>query len=186
MQIEDTILVDFLTGALTGTAIVEGARDLGSLKGIFGDEEALAALDQSRLIYHVQAFQPVSEGTEGGLFWGSTVLEPGLVGDEYFMTQGHFHAKRNRGEYYSTVAGFGALILMDEARNVRVEWMRPGSTHYIPGYTAHRVANIGDQHLSFLACWPSDAGYDYRTIALHGFSARLLCIEGRPKLVPQP
>src|ERR1700730_18033059 len=179
MQIEDTMLVDFLTGALTGTAIVEGARALASLKGMFGDEEALAALDPSRLVYRVQAFQPVDEGTEGGLFWGSTVLEPGLGGGEEFMTQGPLHAN-------STVAAFGALILMDEARNVRVEWMRPGSTHYIPGYTAHRVANIGDQQLSFLACWPSDAGHDYRTIALHGFSARLLCIEGQPKLVPQP
>src|SRR6185437_15999218 len=38
---------------------------------------------------------------------GTTFIEPGCVGDEYFMTKGHFHAKRNRGEYYVTAAGSG-------------------------------------------------------------------------------
>jgi len=138
------------------------------------------------VVYRVQAFQPVSADTEGGLFWGATFLESGLVGDEYFMTAGHFHIKRNRAEYYSTVVGHGALILMDEARNSRVEWMTPGTTHYIPAATAHRVVNIGHTHLSFLACWPSDAGHDYETIRERGFSARLRAIDGQPTLVPQP
>jgi glucose-6-phosphate isomerase len=186
MELENTIHVDFSTGLLRGRSVIEGTRDLASLKGCFRDERALAALDPSRVVYRVQAFQPVPEGIEGGLFWGATCLEPGLVGDEYFMTKGHFHAKRNRAEYYSTIAGRGALILMDEDRNPRVEWMCPGTTHYIPGLTAHRVANIGDQQLSFLACWPSDAGHDYRTITLHGFSVRLRCIAGKPQLVPDP
>lgn len=62
--------------------------------------------------------------------------------------------------------------------------MRPGSVHYIPGRTAHRVANVGDTVLSFLACWPADAGHDYETIAAHGFGARLRAVNGRPELVP--
>ena len=53
----------------------------------------------------------------------------------------------------------------------------------LKGFTAHRVAHIGRRVLSFLACWPSDAGHDYQTLAHHGFSARLRCIEGQPKLV---
>jgi Glucose-6-phosphate isomerase (GPI) len=52
--------------------------------------------------------------TEGGLFWGNTTLYPGSLGDEYFMTKGHFHRTRNRGEFYVTRKGEGALLLMEE------------------------------------------------------------------------
>jgi glucose-6-phosphate isomerase len=181
----NTVNVDFSTGALSGASLIQSTRTLGDLGGIFADQAAYSALDPARVVYRVQAFQPASANVEGGLFWGATFLESGLVGDEYFMTVGHFHAIRNRGEYYSTVSGHGALILMDEARNSRVEWMTPGSTHYIPGATAHRVANIGQSPLAFLACWPSDAGHDYESIRQSGFSARLRVRDGQPSLVPE-
>lgn len=175
--------VDFDTGGLSGAGIEVAVRTIGDLKSIFRDAPAHAALDPKTVVYRVQAYSPVPEGTEGGLFWGATFIEPGLVGDEYFMTKGHFHARRNRGEYYVGVAGQGALILMDEQRKTRFEIMTPGSVHYIPGHTAHRVANTGNVVLSFVACWPSDAGHDYETIAVHGFSARLRKRGGVPALV---
>lgn len=180
------VLIDFLTGRLEGRAVAEITRTLGDLAGIFRDTAARKALDPSTVVYRVQSYQPVPEGTEGGLFWGTTFLEPGLVGDEYFMTKGHLHSKRERGEYYVTVSGQGALILMAEDRTTRFEVMTPGSVHYIPGRTAHRVANTGRETLSFTACWPSDSGHDYETIARLGFSARLLMVDGEPRLVAQP
>jgi glucose-6-phosphate isomerase, archaeal len=183
MEIPDVISVDFSTGLLRGARIVEATRTLGDLTEIFCDEPAWQAMDKSQLVYRVQSFLPVAEGVEGGLFWGATFLQAGRVGDEYFMTKGHFHEKRDRGEYYVTILGTGMLILMSEHGVARAQMMTPGSTHYIPGYTAHRVANIGDETLSFLACWPSDAGHDYETIAKNGFSARVLRVDGQPKLV---
>ncbi|MGH9772117.1 MAG: glucose-6-phosphate isomerase family protein [Candidatus Acidiferrales bacterium] len=180
---QKSTLVDFRNGRLTGQQVEESLRTLGDLDGIFLDELAYRSMNHASVVYRVQAFQPVGNGVEGGLFWGTTFLEPGRVGDEYFMTKGHFHAKPAKAEYYVTVCGSGALILMDEGRASRVEWMTPGSVHYIPGRTAHRVANIGEETLSFLACWPSDAGHDYATIATQGFSARMRCIDGRPRLV---
>ena len=185
METSDIISVNFGSGILSGANILESARTLGDLEGIFRDAAAYRAMNQSKVVYRIQAFLPVPEGLEGGLFWGTTFIEPGCVGDEYFMTKGHFHAKRNRGEYYVTAAGSGALILMTEDRVTRVQFMTPGSAHYIPGHTAHRVANIGDTTLSFLACWPSDAGHDYRTIAERGFSARLRRVNGKPELVEE-
>ncbi len=157
------IFQDFRTGKIAGQGIAEIKRTLGDLKGVFRDEQACASLNPATLVYTVQLFQPIEEGTEGGLFWGATIIEPGLVGDEFFLTKGHFHALINRGEYYVTVAGSGALILMTEERETRIENMVPGSVHYIPGRTAHRVANTGETQLSFFACWPSDAGHDYKT-----------------------
>jgi len=98
------------------------------------------------------------------------------------MTHGHFHRKRDRAEYYATVSGEGALILMDESRKTWMEAMSPGSLHFIPGRIAHRVANIGSAPLHFMACWPSDAGHDYDAIRNHGFGARLLRVDGVAKL----
>lgn len=143
-------------------------------------------MDPEQLVYRVQAFQPVPEGEPGGLFWGATFVQPGRVGAEYFMTKGHFHALRDRAEYYVTLQGEGALILMDEGRRTCFEPMLPGTVHYIPARIAHRVANIGGDVLAFSACWPSDAGHDYRTILDGGFSARLFCVDGRPQLIAKP
>jgi glucose-6-phosphate isomerase len=140
-------------------------------------------MDPSREIYRVRWWAPVNAGTEGGLFWGVTVLEPGKVGDEYFMTHGHFHADPTRAEFYATVSGAGMLIRMDSERKTWGESMTPGTLHYIRGEHAHRVANIGSEPLVFWACWGSDAGYDYGTIAKRGFGARLVERNGEPVFV---
>lgn len=179
------VLVDLATGALTGAPVDNLVRTMGDMVNVYRDEAARALIDPSARVYEVQTYLPVRDGTAGGLFWGATLLEPGRVGDEYFMTKGHFHALRDRGEYYVTVSGTGGLILMDEDRRACWEPMTPGSVHYIPANVAHRVANTGTGVLSFLACWPSDAGHDYETIAAHGFSARLRDLDGVPTLIEE-
>jgi glucose-6-phosphate isomerase, archaeal len=178
------MLVNWSAGTLCGSAIRQSAKTVGQLPGLFRDEAARRSLDPETLVYRVQFWQPVPSGTEGGLFWGTTFLEPGKVGAEYFMTHGHFHRIRNRGEYYATVQGEGALILMAESGETRQEPMSPGTVHYIPGNTAHRVANTGRTQLVFLASWPSDAGHDYEIIRCSGFGASLLEVDGKPTLVP--
>ncbi|MCC6681988.1 MAG: cupin domain-containing protein [Phycisphaeraceae bacterium] len=173
------------SGELQGAKVTQQQRTLADLAGVFADQVAWAAMDGKQLVYRVQLYLPVPDNAEGGLFFGNTTIMPGRVGDEYFMTKGHFHACRNRAEYYWTLQGRGGLILMDEQRHCRLEWLSPGSLHYIPGHTAHRVANTGDEPLTFAACWPADAGHDYDTIARHGFTARLRCVDGEPTLVPE-
>jgi glucose-6-phosphate isomerase len=175
--------VDWSSGTLAGAGVEESAKTLGQLAGIFHDEAAWRAMDPETVVYRVQFWRPVPDGTPGGLFWGATTVEPGRVGDEYFMTHGHFHAQRDRAEIYATVKGTGAMIFMDEAGNTWSQAMKPGTVHYIPGRVAHRVANTGDEPLVFLASWPSDAGHDYGSIRSTGFSKRLILREGEPCLV---
>lgn len=163
--------------------VTESTKTISQLTEVFGDAEALRTMDPTTIVYCVQAWCPQPQGTEGGLFWGTTTLEAGRVGSEYFITHGHFHAKRDRTEYYGTIQGCGALILMDESRRTWMEPMSAGSLHFVPPRTAHRVANTGNEPLRFVACWPSDAGYDYAAIREQGFSARLLDVAGEAKLV---
>ncbi len=177
--------LDILTGELEGSQLYETLRTIRDMEGYYHDESAREGLNPQTPVYRVQAFQPVPEGTEGGLFFGTTFVYPGLVGDEYFMTKGHFHVNGSRSEYYVTLAGVGALILMDEGRRTTVTPMKPGSVHYIPANTAHRVANVGDSVLAFMACWPSDSGHDYGSITSEGFSARLRKVNGNATLVEE-
>lgn len=177
--------VQFIGKELKGQTVHKQVRTMKDLKGIFLDRQAFEAADPNKVVYEVASYFPVPEGTEGGLFFGITYLHPGTVGQEYHMTKGHFHQIGNRAEYYWGIEGKGMLLLMDKEGDTWAQEMVPGSLHYINGYTAHRVANTGDITLVFGACWPSDAGHDYETIARAGFSRRLLNINGNPELTEQ-
>lgn len=178
------LTIDWGSGLLAGQDVLTSRKTLAQMRSMFQDRQAANALPDELEMYRVQVYAPVAEGTEGGLNWGTTILQPGKIGGEYFMTRGHFHRVRNRAEYYATFQGQGALLLMDERGATRYEAMEPGSLHYIPASTAHRVANTGSVALVFTACWPSDAGYDYETIERVGFSARMMEQDGQAVLVP--
>jgi glucose-6-phosphate isomerase, archaeal len=183
--LQPLLSIDLANWRLTGDRIAESERRMEHLDGVFKDTDAYAQCDPRALVYHVQAHMPVAEGTEGGLFFGTTVIEPGRVGREYFMTRGHTHANEDRSEYYWGVEGEGMLIFMNREREVWAERMYPGSLHYIAAHTAHRVANTGSTRLIFGASWPSDAGHNYDDIARSGFSARLMDDDGIPTLIPE-
>src|SRR5712691_1638655 len=92
-------------GLMSGFPVQESAKTIGDLKGIFLDETARSQMDPAMEVYRVRWWSPVPAGSEGGLFWGVTIVQPGKVLDEYFMTHGHIHANRTRAEYYTAVAG---------------------------------------------------------------------------------
>ena len=173
----------FIGSEMNGEGVATSVRVLNDIKNIFADKDAAENMDGNMVAYRVASVEPVAQGTPGGLYMGITYLSAGKVGDEYFMTKGHFHSNRDTAEYYWGLEGEGMLILMDEDRNVWAERMFPGSLHYIPGKVAHRVANTGNEVLVFAASWPSDAGHDYGTIARDGFAKRLLEVDGKPELV---
>jgi glucose-6-phosphate isomerase len=174
----------FISGRhLAGEKIDKISRTLAELGAVFYDKAAYAAHDRDEVIYEVESYFAVPQNTTGGLFYGITFIKPGTIGNEYYMTKGHFHTIRDRAEVYITMEGEGMLILMDEQRNTRAELMVPGSIHYIPANTAHRTANTGTREFSFGAVWPADAGHDYDTIHQHGFSKILVNLNGTPALV---
>jgi len=178
-----SVWIDWTSGEIRGEGIESSVKRLGDLVGLFLDQAAWRAMDPKTEIYRVKLWRPVPDGTTGGLFWGTTILQPGRVGDEYFMTHGHFHAEPDRAEFYATLRGTGGLILMQEDGESSLDCMSPGSVHYIPGRIAHRVANTGKEPLVFVASWPSDAGHDYARVRAAGFSRCLLKRNGGPCLV---
>jgi glucose-6-phosphate isomerase len=152
------------------------------MRGMY-QEEPLPE-DADRLVYRVHGI-PVPP-TTSNVVCSTTVIEPGTVGREYFMTKGHFHEVRDRAEVYLGLAGEGRLVMATESGEHTVEVMRRGTVNYVPGGWAHRSVNVGDEPLVFFAAYVGDAGHDYRTIEKRGFP--VLVVKGtlRPEIVANP
>ncbi|WP_234879816.1 glucose-6-phosphate isomerase family protein [Aeromonas veronii] len=175
-------ILDFATGKLGGAELVEKSTTLADLQGLFADPRAEAALSPDTPLYRV-AMLP-GNGGEGDLNMGVTHLEAGMIGNEFFMTRGHIHARAEQAEYYFGLCGRGLLLLQDMAGVCRLEQVFPGSVHHIPGHVAHRLVNTGETQLSALAVWPAIAGHDYRLMAERGFGLRVVAgKEGEPCVV---
>ena len=161
-------------------------RKLSDMKKFYYDQESVNKIlaKEDPVIYEVYAVEISKE--EGNLSFATTVLYPGKVGDEYYMTKGHFHTKKNRAELYICLSGVGRLIMQDEEGNAIVAKFEPDSIVYVPPYYAHRTVNVGKEPLIFLAIYPSDAGHDYGTIEEKGFSKLIVERNGAPVVIENP
>lgn len=166
------MFTDLSTGLLQGGNLAESTKTVGDLRDYWGNPEAADAI-ASIPLYVTQTFFPHPDGTEGAVLWGNTVLYPGDVDGERFMTRGHWHVKRTHGELVITVSGEGLLLLMDGDGNQEEQPMFPGSTHHIDGKYAHRTVNTGEVPLVFLCAWPADCGHEYEAILTGGFTRRI-------------
>jgi glucose-6-phosphate isomerase, archaeal len=175
---ENGVRLDPATGVLTGPGVTESVRRVKDLAGMFRDEAARQALDPETVAYRVQAYEPKPEGEEGAVCAATTFLEPGMVGDEYFMTRGHYHANQDRPELEVVISGQGAFVLMDRDRNTWMEPASPGSVHHVPPGVAHRAVNTGNETFVFVSYWASETGHDYQAIRERGFGARLVLRAG--------
>lgn len=168
--------VNFLNGQLLAANVITKVTRCGSLSGVFHDRLCWQAVSPENPIYEVEMLD--SPQREGELYVGVTRLNPGRVGDEFYMTRGHFHRRREQGEVYFGLRGSGLLLLQNEQGEARLEQVMPGSLHIIPGFTAHRLINTGSEMLSALAVWPTAAGHDYASLS-GGFRLRVVEQDGK-------
>jgi glucose-6-phosphate isomerase len=175
------------TGIIEQVADRKIIRRLSHMHGMYANDEAadkILAEEGDRLIYEVYSVDLPEE--ENQVPYSTTVIYPGRIGDEYHMTKGHFHAKRDRAEVYLGLAGDGYLLLMTDQGEVASVPMKAGTIAYVPPYWAHRTVNTGSQPCVFFAVWPGDSGHDYGTIMNSGFAKILVDSGGRPTLVDNP
>jgi len=178
--------LELQTGILDPCARVLSRR-LSDMQGMFADEKArleLQARQGDSLVYAVYVAE-IPE-TASHLPHSTTVIQPGRVGDEFFMTRGHFHAVRDRAEVYLGLAGQGCMLTQTDEGETRLFDMRPGTLVYVPPFWAHRTINTGSEPFAFLCVWPGDAGHDYGTIETRGFAKILVARGSKAVLVDNP
>ncbi|MFV0491027.1 MAG: glucose-6-phosphate isomerase family protein [Pseudorhodobacter sp.] len=172
MLVPEGIVIDGLSGAMaphTGHYV----KRLSDLEHVFRDEETVNATitrGGDAAVYEVVEYRKA----ESDLFFGTTIIHPGDVSGEFYMTRGHFHQRIDCGEVYYTQSGRGLLLLEDRAGETRTVEMLPGTCAFIPPNWAHRSINTGGDKLVFVWVCNPLAGHDYGTIAEHGMRKLVL------------
>jgi glucose-6-phosphate isomerase, archaeal len=164
--------LELATGLLhPGRRVV--TRRLSEMAETYEDHAAAAALlasGQDPVIY--EAYESESPDGPDELVFRTTVIQPGTIGDEYFMTFGHHHV-RDSGEFYLGLAGHGQIIMQSRDDRALTAAIPAGRCVYVPAGWCHRTINDGAEPFVFLAVYFADAGHDYASMAADGFVARL-------------
>jgi glucose-6-phosphate isomerase len=162
------------------------ARHLSEMRGMYQDAQAtemmIAAGDP--LLYQVYTADIPDE--EPHLLFGTTVIYPGKVGDEYFMTKGHYHQVENTAEVYYCLKGRGYILMECREGEAAGQFLESGQAVYIPPRWAHRSVNVGSEEFVFFFAFPGGAGHDYQAFDGLGFRNIIAERDGRPAILPNP
>lgn len=165
------LVIDPATGHIAGRTGGKRSR-IADLGGIFADADAFAALAAARgddTAYEVHEHRPAREAVQE-LICGTSILQPGKVGTEFFMTRGHLHARADRPEIYVCQSGRGVMHMEAPDGTTRPAAMAAGAVVYVPPFWLHRSVNTGDAPFITFFCYPADAGQDYGIVArAYGF-----------------
>ncbi len=180
-----TIFFDLKSGI--SETVDTGKRYLSQMRGIFADDAALDALlvNGDALVYEFHSL-PVPEH-EGDLAFGCSIVYPGKVGDEYFMTKGHFHTILDTAEVYYCLSGQGYMLLENKGGDYSAHELTPGKAVYVPKGYAHRSINTGlTEKLVTFFVFRADAGHDYGTIEQKGYGTLVVESDGVPAITDNP
>lgn len=160
-------------------------RHASDMRGHYKNAEALERLIQEHDDpLHYEVFETPVPKEGGHLMYCISTLQPGLVGQECFMTKGHYHDRVNTGEIYLCLRGVGYMMMKTEDGECRHEKMVRGSMVYVPPYWAHRSINTGTQEPLVSFCvYPADCGYNYGDIEKEGFPKRVFNEGGIIKII---
>ena len=183
---DQSFVVDFDLETGLSQAAVTTKRYLSNMKTIFADQEAAEKIleKEDPIIY--EFYELGCPERQGDLLFGTTIVYPGKVGSEYYMTKGHFHTILETAEVYYTLSGEGYMVMENPEGETREEPLSKGSALYVPRRFAHRTVNTGSVPLVLFFAFSADAGHDYGTIELKGFHKIIKDENGKPVIIKNP
>lgn len=162
-------------------------RRLSSMKGQYRDTAAYERMiaHEDTLLYEV--YELLVPAVEGELLHGVSIVHPGKVGDEYFMTKGHYHSVLETAEVYYCMRGNGMMVMETPEGESDVKLLSPGQVLYVPPRWAHRTVNThpSDDLITFFV-YPGNAGHNYGTIERQGFRKLVVEEDGSPAIIANP
>jgi glucose-6-phosphate isomerase len=179
------IWLDLGKGFLSPSASTK--RTLRDLDGFFADRQATENMlksGQDPIIYEV--YESLQPHEDGHLNFGTTILYPGKIGKQFYMTKGHFHLKQASSEVYLGLSGEGLILLQRKIGNSECLRMTQGDLIYVPPGWGHRTVNVGAEKLVFFFTYQADAGHDYESVEKQGFSKLVIEEHGRIEVVDNP
>jgi len=160
-------------------------RNLSNMADMYQDQKAVEeALEKDPLIYEFSTVEVPEK--KGDLLHCISIVYPGKIGNEYYMTKGHFHEVEDTAEIYLTFQGEGKLVMQTPDNDSKVVEMKKGSISYIPPYWAHRTVNTGEEPLVFFGVYRGDAGHNYGIIEKNGMKDLVLEKDGEVVIETNP
>ncbi len=162
-------------------------RKLSNMKGQYLNHEAYEAMLSEKDLLLYQVYELERPQIEGELLHGISIVHPGKVGNEFFMTKGHYHTVIDTAEIYYTLKGQGYMVMETPEGDCAVEELKAGSILYVPPRWAHRSVNTSsEENLVMFFAYPGNAGHDYGTIETQGFRKLVVEKDGKPEIVDNP
>ncbi len=187
MENKVSTLVDFDLKSGLSTTQKPLQRYLSNMKGIFSDQAACDAQLAKENVLIYEFFDMGVPESSGEIAYGTSITYPGKVGDEYFMTKGHFHTVLDTAEVYYCLSGHGYMLMENPEGDWEAQELVPGKAVYVPGRYAHRSVNVSpDEPLVTFFAFPGHAGHDYGTIETQGFRKLIVERDGKPAFVDNP
>ncbi|GGG01619.1 glucose-6-phosphate isomerase [Paenibacillus abyssi] len=161
-------------------------RNLSKMKGMYADDQSYQQLlnEGDPLLYEFHELGVPEQ--PGNLAFGTSIVYPGKVGNEYFMTKGHFHTILDTAEVYYCIGGKGFMLMENPEGDWIAEPFQPGKAVYVPGRYAHRSINTGNEPLITFYVFRADAGHDYGTIESKGFRKIIIEQDGEAVITDNP
>ena len=166
MNIIDPILANFknITGSFT-EATGYYSKKFNELEDMYENKlefQKMLPKWKNRVVYEV--WEHRSSENKGDLVFGTSVMKPGRVGDEFFLTRGHQHQKAYCAETYFCLRGKGVILMESPEGEINALKLDKGELVYVPPFWFHRSVNIGDSELITLFTYNSDAGQNYEIL----------------------
>ena len=162
-------------------------RRLSAMKGLFYDDHALQDQLSKEDVLVYEFFDMGVPESEAEIAYGTSITYPGKIGEEYFMTKGHFHTVLATAEVYYCLRGQGYMLMENPEGDWEARELHPGTAVYVPVRYAHRSINVSptDPLITFFA-FPGHAGHDYGTIETKGFRKLLVEQNRQPVFIDNP
>ena len=122
-----SLILISLTGYCKSGKVKPIQRRISDMAAQFSDRKAAQALIDAGdpLLYEFYGLD-LPEHDSGILQFGTTILYPGKVGAEYYMTKGHFHTILDTSEIYYGLSGHGMMLMETPEGEVEYRRWRPG------------------------------------------------------------
>lgn len=162
-------------------------RHLSKMKGMFANEAAYEEQLKKEDVLVYEFFDMGVPNSEKEVAYGTSITYPGKIGDEYFMTKGHFHTVLDTAEAYYCLRGHGYMLMENPEGDWEAQELTPGKALYVPGRYAHRSINISatEPLITFFA-FPGHAGHNYGAIETQGFRKLVVEQDGKPAFIDNP
>ena len=179
--------IDFdLNTGISNSGAESSKRYVSNMRGMYSDAAAAEALIRNGdpLVYEFYEMGAPEKASD--LAFGASIVYPGKVGNEYYMTKGHFHTVLDTAEVYYCLSGQGYMLLESPEGDWSAQKLSPGMMVYVPPRYAHRSINTGDTPMVTFFCFRGDAGHDYGTIETKGYRKLLVEHDGKVEIIDNP